>query len=749
LLCAAVGAVLTGCSTTRRIPEGELLYTGLSGLDIEKSDTTRFPADLKDVLTEAVDVPPTPKTLYVLPVGLWVYNNWSDSARGLKGKLYQKLVKEPVLVSDVRPELRTKMLDQILDNNGYFRGSASYTLVHPKNKKKASVRYTVTPGPAYRIDSIYMLPDTSRLTHLIDSIVRKDKYLQKGVRFSMDSLSATRTRVANVLRNRGYYFFRPEYIEYLADSLMQPRHIALKLSLAANIPAFARQMYRTGDITVYTYRHNGGGEADTMDLGRGVTLVQMRPSRLRQKTISENIAFRKGRVFTVRSMNNTQTYLSRLGIFNAINIEAVPDTTAAEPTLNVNIGCTFDAPMEASLEVNASSKSNSYIGPGLTFGVTNHNTFGGGEQLGVSLTGSYEWQTGRNRSSIFNSYEVGLTASLAFPRLLAPRFVPRRHRQQNWTRISVNADLLNRPHYFKMAQFNASFGYDWRSSRYINNSLTVFKFTYTKLMHTTLAFDSIMEANQAVAQSFQSQYIPQIAYTFVYDRAPDHNNTINWQFTLQEAGNIFWSIYQLAGKKGEKKLFGTPFSQFVKAHTQLVWGRRLSGNQWLVSRVAVGAAHAYGNSSHVPYAEQFYCGGANSVRAFTVRSIGPGSYHDPRARDNDYFDQTGTFKFEANVEYRFPIYSIVHGALFVDAGNVWLLKSDSQRPGGTLKASTFLNDLALGTGVGLRFDIGMLVVRGDLGYALHAPYDTGKSGYFNMPSFRNSWAFHLAIGYPF
>ena len=166
--------------------------------------------------------------------------------------------------------------------------------------------------------------------------------------------------------------------------------------------------------------------------------------------------------------------------------------------------------------------------------------------------------------------------------------------------------------------------------------------------------------------------------------------------------------------------------------------------------MAAGAAHAYGNSSQVPYSEQFYIGGANSVRAFTVRSIGPGSYRGPegsQAIDNS--DRTGTFKFEANVEYRFPIIGPLHGALFVDSGNIWLLKSDKMRPGGTLKASNFLKDLALGTGCGLRVDISMLVVRADLGIGIHCPYDTGKRGYYNMESFKKSLAFHLAIGYPF
>ena len=182
---------------------------------------------------------------------------------------------------------------------------------------------------------------------------------------------------------------------------------------------------------------------------------------------------------------------------------------------------------------------------------------------------------------------------------------------------------------------------------------------------------------------------------------------------------------------------------------QLVYDRLLFGNHHLVMRAFTGAAHAYGNSSQVPYSEQFYVGGANSIRAFTVRSIGPGSYRVAEETANGYFDQTGTFKFEMNAEYRFPLYGPLGGALFVDAGNVWLLKDDAERPGGTLTGSRFFKDLALGTGLGLRFDIGMIVVRGDLGIGLHAPYDTGKSGYFNMKSFGKSLAFHLAIGYPF
>ena len=757
LVYTAVMAVLmaASCSTTRRIPDDEILYTGVKGITIAPSDSMKVPAAMASSIKSAVDVAPNNywKLVgwrYPFPLGLWVYNNWPNPKSGFRHWLYEKLVEEPVLVSDVRPEVRTHMIEQILDNNGYFRGTATYSLVQGKNRKKAKIHYDVVPGPGYPIRNIRLLPDTTALGALIDSLARKDSYLTAvRPRYSTDSLSVARTRITNSLRNRGYYFFRPEFIEYLADSIANPGEIELKMMLASNTPKFALNPYTTGKVTVHIARKQGGGSPDTVEMKRA-TLIQMMPSRLRRKLIDENVTFRPGRRFSVRNMDRTQANLARLGIFNTINIEAYPDTNdLAARKLNVDVFATFDAPLETSLEVNASSKSNSYIGPGLTFGVTNKNIFGGGEQLSVKLTGTYEWQTGHGRRSIFNSYEVGLTGSLAFPRLLAPKFIPRSRYNLNWTRFQLNADLLNRPHYFKMAQFNASVNYDWRLRRYVSNTLTLFKLTYTNLMHTTHDFDSIMAANPAVAQSFMSQFIPQMAYTYVYDRAFGRDNTLNWQFTVQEAGNVFWAIYRACGKNGRKDLFGTPFSQFVKGQTQLVWGRRLGGDNWLVSRVAVGAAHAYGNSTQVPYSEQFYVGGANSIRAFTVRSIGPGSYKAPPGQPEDYFDRTGTFKFEANVEYRFPIFGPLHGALFVDTGNVWLLKDDPMRPGGTLRGKTFFRDLALGTGVGLRFDISMLVIRGDLGIGIHAPYDTGKSGYYNMKSFGKSLAFHLAIGYPF
>lgn len=754
-----------GCSTTKRLTEGETLYTGVKELKIVPTDKEKLPSEMVANLKNAINVAPnnaipylSPYKRWPLPVGLWIYNNIPDTAKGLKGWIYRKFAKDPVLISDVRPEVRTQMLKEILDNNGYFGSTTSYDLnYNAKDPKKASITYRVDVSKPYIIDSIqYINNPNSPLTHFIDSIARKSDYLQKGAIFCVDSLTAERVRITNQLRNRGYYYFRPEYIEFEADSLMASQRIAIRYDLAANMPPLAKLAYKTGNVTTVLQRRSkrDPGTPDTLETNRGEVIVY-RPQLLRESMIPSCITFRKGRLFSVRNMDRTQTRLSRLGIFNTIQIQPIPaDTSVSNPTMDVFITCKYDRPMEASIEANITSKSNSYLGPGLVLGLTHNNLFGGAEKLNLNLTGSYEWQTGKGSNrSIFNSYEFGVTASLAFPRLLAPAFIRRRNRELNWTTISLNADLLNRPHYFKMAQFNVGLTYEWQTTRNVQHQFTPLKLTYTKLMKTTEEFESIMAQNPAVALSFMSQFIPQLSYTYTLDKFLERDciNGINFSFTLTEAGNLVNGIYRLCGVKGEKTLFGTPLSQFVKGQAQLVYSRRLvrGSDQWLVNRVLIGAEHAYGNSREVPYSEQFYIGGANSIRAFTVRSIGPGSYRAPQDLENGYFDQTGTFKLELNSEYRFPIIGILHGAVFVDAGNIWLLKKDAYRPGGLLKAKTFLRDIALGTGVGLRVDISMLVIRGDLGYGLHNPAGNGTGHYFNIPFNRKAFAFHLAIGYPF
>ena len=756
----ALMAIFAACSTTSRLADGEVLYTGVKKIQYNQLDSVNIDPDVKDLIFSAVNVKPnnplySPYIRSPFPIGLWVYNHWDENSKGLKGWLYKKLVAKPVLISRVRPQTRVNMINELLRNNGYFDSQSSYTLNYSdKNQKKAKITYEVDVKAPYTLGEITYINEDTPLTNVIDSIARKNQYFKTGSRYCLDSLNNVRIDIANQLRNRGYYFFRPEYIEYLADSVTQKGVINMQLVKSANIPNQAYTKYLGNDITVRVDDEVIGGVADTVE-AKYCTIIKLQPVHIDDDLINSCIRGRKGRPFRVGNMDLIQMYLARTGIFSNINIQAIPRDTLLENgygLIDLDITCILDKPIEVKVEAKATTKSTSFIGPGIGLGIKHKNIFGGAEQLSADVTASYEWQTGKGnayKSSDFNSYELGAEVSLSIPRLLAPRFIDRARRYTNWTKFSIGGDFMNRPNYFKMARVSAEMTWEWHSRRYSQHKLTPFKLTYSNLLSTTAAFDSAYFNNRAIEQSFQDVFIPQMSYTYTLDRTFGKNNFV-WSTTVTEAGNLCYLIWRACGvEKGDMHILYTYFSQFIKAHTNFVWTRNLFGEHKLVTRVFIGAAHAYGNSMEVPYMEQFYIGGSNSLRGFAVRSVGPGSYR-PKFIDRDtYYDQTGTFKFETNLEYRLPLVGYLKGAVFVDAGNVWLLKDDEFRPGGKLEGKSFFKDLALNTGIGLRFDMEMIVLRADLGIALHAPYDTGKKGYFNIPKFGDGLAFHIAIGYPF
>ncbi len=760
LALLALSAFITACSTTSRLKEGEVLYTGVKAIQYNQHDSVKIDPAVKDLIFTAVDVKPnnplySPYIRSPFPIGLWVYNHWDENSKGLKGWLYKKLVAKPVLISRVRPETRVNMINELLKSNGYFNSQSSYKLnYNDNNKKKAKITYEVNVRAPYTLGDISYINEDNPLSNVIDSVARKNKYFKTGSRYCLDSLNNVRIDIANQLRNRGYYFFRPEYIEYLADSVTQKGVINMQLIKSANIPNQAYIRYLSNDITVRVSDQIVGGTPDTV-IAKYCTIIKMQPVHISDNLINSCIRGRKGRPFRVGNMDLIQMYLARTGIFSNINIQAVPRDTILDNgygLIDLDITCTLDKPLELKVEAKATTKTSSFIGPGLGLGIKHKNIFGGGEQLSADLTASYEWQTGKGnayKSSDFNSYEVGLEVGLSIPRLIAPKFIDRARRYTNWTKFSIGGGFMNRPNFFKMARVSADMTWEWHSRKYSQHKLTPFKLTYSNLLSTTVAFDSAYFNNRAIAQSFDDVFIPQMSYTYTLDRTFGKNNFV-WSTTVSEAGNLCYLIWKACGvEKGEMHILHTYFSQFIKAHTQLVWTRFLFGEHKLVARVFVGAAHAYGNSEEVPYMEQFHIGGSNSLRGFAVRSVGPGSYRPQILDRNSYYDQTGTFKFETNLEYRLPLFGYLKGAVFLDAGNVWILKDEYFRPGGKLEGKNFFKELALNTGVGLRFDMDMIVLRADLGIALHAPYNTGKKGYFNIPKFGDSFAFHIAIGYPF
>ncbi len=756
---------LVSCSVTKNLPEDEVLYTGIKKIEITERDSTPAGDNTIEEIEAALSYPPNNALLgsssvrVPLPFGLWMYNAFVNKKGKVGQWFFKKLAAKPVYITNVNPEVRVKVANNLLREYGYFNGSTNYSIIpHPKDPKQASISYTISMKAPYTYDSIRYIsrnqkPDSILIHNATSSL------LKKGDNFNVVQLEAERQRINSLLRDNGYYYFRPEYITYQADTTISPGKVHLKVVPSNKLPEETLHPWKIGNITFSLNGYNNEPPTDTL-LYKDLRILYEKKLRVRPAVLYRKLMFRPGERYSSKKQQETQTALSRLGIFRYAEIQHLPqDTCSTKDKLDIRINTVYDLPLDGELEFNVTTKSNDQTGPGAIFSMTKSNIFGGGEIFGIQLKGSYEWQTGNRvagKSSLMNSYELGLSSTLTLPQLMFPGYLKKNLKYPSSTTFRIYANQMNRAKFFKMLSFGGSGTLDFQSSATSHHSVTPFKLTYNKLQHTTATFDSITDANKALYLSLKDQFVPAMSYTYTYDDLPikEKKHHLWWQTTVTQSGNILSAFYAMAGKsfKEENKNFlGNVFSQFFKISSEIRYNYQLMKNHHLVGRMMIGAILGYGNAENhtTPYNEQFYIGGANSIRAFTIRTIGPGRFKPNPFNQYGYIDQTGDLKFEANLEYRFPIFGSLQGATFLDAGNIWLLHKDPMRPGAQLKWGKFWNDLALGTGVGLRYDLDFLVIRVDCGIGLHVPYDTGKKGYYNIPKFKDSLGIHLAIGYPF
>ena len=696
--------VVSACSTTKHLPEGEVLYTGNKTNFVDQSNTPVGQTAVGEIKA-ALDKSPSTKILGFIPFpfGMWVYNDFVKYEKGFGKWIFNRFAAKPVFISTVNPDIRVKVATNLLHDYGYFNGKvAQQTIVNPKDSLKARIEYTVDMRNPYFIDTVYY----SRFTPKTLRIMERGRWrslLSHGEQFNVSDLDEERNRISTLLRNLGYFYFRPDYMTYQADTTLVPGgHVSLKLLPVPGLPPAAQRQYYVGKTSVYLIGKNGEQPNDSMNY-KGMDIhyykkLQVRPNMLYRwmnyQAFVKNDSLRnlqRSRLYSQYRQQRIQEKLAQLSIFRYMDLQYTPqDTTATCDTLNVRLQATFDKPLDAELEVNVTTKSNDQTGPGASFSVTRKNVFGGGESWNVKLNGSYEWQTGGGKnSSLLNSWEMGLSTALTFPRVVFPRFGGREYDFPATTTFRLYADQLNRAKYYKLLSFGGHATYDFQPTRTSRHSLTPFKLTFNVLQHKTEAFDSIVAANKALLLSLQNQFIPAMEYTYTYDNSSLRNvhNPIWWQTTFTSAGNLTSCIYRVFGEpfsKKDKNLLGAPFAQFLKLSTDFRYLWVIDRNNAVAARVAGGVIWTYGNSTVAPYSEQFYVGGANSIRAFTVRSIGPGGYH-PEKSTFSYLDQTGDIRLEANVEYRFRIYKDLHGAVFLDAGNVWLIRNDPYRPDAQLR----------------------------------------------------------------
>ena len=838
ILLSSSFILVTSCSTTEKLPEGDVLYTGISeiaygrkaknksaqtgakdstgvitamakayntvenlltgnvraedlrallskndSLSREQRDSiARCAAVLEqanEAVREEVDAalayPPNNNVFgsssarWPLPIGLWFYNGFAGAESRFGKWMFNSFASTPHTIATANPQLRTQVARNTLRNYGFFRGRVDYEVQpNDRNPRKAKIGYSVYPGPLFRFGTI----EYQNFDAVTDSIIRAtaDKsLLHSGDAFNVPNLDAERQRLSTLFRNNGFFYFRPELIAYRADTLQTPFTAHLQIRPRPDLPPQVRNRYKMGETTITVMPYDDYRITDSLALREfkyrwsGDT----RKPPLRFGAIRHYLFYQQGSPYRASVHEIIQQKLSGMGVFSNIQISYAPhDTTDTCSTLDVNIFGILDKPFDSELEAKITNKSNGLLGPGLAWGMSKRNAFRGAEQLSFKVHGSYEWQTGASategHNGLLNSFELGATAGLTYPRLRffnLPFIRQMGRRAEATTAYKMDVDWMNRAGFFQLLNFSGRLTYTYWNLRHrrLRHELTPARLDYTMLVHRSQRFDSLMTANPALYISMRNQLVPSMAYTLTYSTLRPGtitNNNVHSRtiiISAKQAGHIVNGIYALAGhnrKERNKKLLGVPYAQFLKLSAEWRETFPVTLHSRIAARAYLGAVWSYGNSTMAPYSDLFNVGGANSIRAFGVRTLGPGRYH-PATSGWSYVDQVGNLKLEANVEYRFPLVGALEGAVFLDAGNVWLMQPDEHRPGAAINASEFLNDIALGTGLGFRYDLDFLVLRFDIGVGLHAPYATGRTGYYNMPRFKDSLGFHIAVGYPF
>ncbi len=681
-------------------------------------------------------------------------------------------------MANVNPQLRAQVAEHQLDKYGYFNGKVTYDVLTQSNPKKAKVAYQVDFGHLWTLDSMAYLNFPAKSKQLIDASMNK-ALIRKGSPFNVANMESERQRITRLFRNRGYYFYQNSYASYLADTVNVPGKVQLRLMMADSVDDRATRQWYIGKIHVNFRKQYMEELKDSFVRSYLSFHYNGRKMPIRPGIVLQSLRLRPRELYRVRTEERAKTGLQEMGLFSYSSIQFTPRSVQTldslgnvvyRDTLDANIDLVFDKPYDFYVEANARGKTTGRVGPELVVGLTKRNAFHGGEKLTVNLHGSHEWQTisqAGGGSTRINSYEYGSDVSVEFPRIITPwnmfrtmeqnerRYraghMPTKYRGVPTTTIKASMNVLNRASYFRRHVAAGELTYAWSTSYQHQHSFSPLILSYEFMNSRTAAFDSILALHPYLQISMRDQFVPKMSYTYTYRSPRRYRHPITWSTTISEAANILSLGYMAAGKgwnEKDKKMFKNPFAQFLKLETDFVKYWRITQDGTLVGHVNAGIIWSYGNAENAPYYEQFYIGGANSVRAFNVRSIGPGRYQ-PTNSKYSYIDQTGDIKYLMNLEYRQKVWGDFYGALFLDAGNVWTLRNHEYSPLGKFDVDKFFRQLAVGTGVGVRYDMGMFVIRVDWGIGLHVPYDTGKSGIYNIRRFKDAQSLHFAVGYPF
>jgi outer membrane protein insertion porin family len=753
--------LIAACSGTKHLPKGEKLYTG-ADIQLESTDNIRKKDKrfIKTTAETALRPKPNKRFLGMRPK-LWRYMKAGENPKGKIKKWLKKTGEPPVFMSSVKPSATAAIIDAKLFNIGIFKSYTEFKII--ENEHTSKIIYTSHIHFPYTIKEFNYAITDQNINHIINEN-KEESLIIPGDDYNLDNLKNERVRIDALLKDNGYFYFNSDYLLFKADTSEVNHDVTIKLTLKDSVAKNAFTVYKINHVFIdQEYSLNESHvdfTNDTIHYEDAVFKRRGADMKIRPKVILRSVYLKNKEIYSRKNHNITLNRLMTMGNFKFVTVKFSDSDTSALDYLDVTILMTPLPKRTFRTEGDVVSKSNNYIGPRLNLNFSNRNTFNGAELLNFNMAGSYEAQFSSANKNLY-SYSLNPQIELYFPHFLLPFKVKTSSMYVPKTRISLSYNYLKKVSYFDMRTFQFIYGFKWREDIRKEHELNPLNISYTSIGNKSDIFNQLLATNPFLKKSYEEQFIAGANYSFTYNEqaGPPKKNQYFLNFSAETAGNSFSLVKSIAGEKisseDPSRVIGSIYSQYVKMSFDARSYFNFRDKNKLVIRIMAGAGKPYGNSSTLPYTKQFFSGGPNSLRAFHINSVGPGNYL--QNSDNRGFLQLGgDVKLETNVEYRFNIFRFFKGALFADAGNVWLLKSNPANLGSPFSFSKFYNELAVGAGIGLRIDVSFFILRFDLAVPLRKPWlEENHQWVVDKISFGNSsWRsenmiLNVAIGYPF
>lgn len=750
------------CSVTKRLQENQYLLSG-NNLSVNYPDSLDKKYRLeKGNIKEYIPLNQIPNTKIMgYNLSLRVYQMAKPKSNSWGNRVLRKIGQAPILFDSMANFKAMKNLKLFMDSEGFYGSKVTDTIIY--KKKRAYVNYKIDAGAPYFISSYsYNFADSTVMPYVLtdnyQSLIRTGMILKRSL------LENERLRIANELQEDGFYYFSVGSIDYTVYTTLNSEDVDVKMNINQRIIDRVKsdhRQYKIGEIKVsptnrsMTFLNDPNPKAENIVYDSVLYTYPTEIKSVRPKILSNLITLSPGNLVTKSEIAETKYKLSSLSFFRTVNLdfkENKKDSLRAEKYGILDCDIQLLQELQQGFKAEAEISTNTdYSGFSLTLGYTNKNIFHGGEALNVSVTGGYDFMHG---GTIKDSWEIGGNVSLAFPRLIAP-FKLQKIRKLNSVSTEVEA-LINsqrRPYYDRTIT-TLSYGYSWHSGKKLSYSYRPITVSLINVPWKDTDYINSTIENPYLRESYNSQLIAGSNFSVLYKNSIANNQKLNVRTNVETSGNLFYlgsNIFQAkrhTGTNGEEyfDVFNIRYSQYLRADLTFSYELKVSKFLTLAYRLYGGGGYAYGNSYVMPIERQFYAGGGSSMRGWQVRTLGPGN--TPEMSDAIFPNQLGNIRLETNLEARFPLYKIVHGAIFFDLGNVWSNVKGETNKEARFYINSFYKQLAFNTGAGIRLDFDFFVVRMDWGIQLHNPGWAPSHRWIDKFSLKNT-ALHFGIGYPF